>query len=165
MVGPRTRTLLLLALAGCCWLGSCQTVDLYEKNIALPQQAWSTAYKPAFNFTIKDTTALYQLYVVLRHNEQYNYNNIWLNLYAQAPGGKAQKFMIELPLATSDKGWLGTGMDDLYEHRIPVTIDPSRFNFTHAGNYTFTLEQVMREDPLEHVLNVGLRIEKKPQQP
>jgi gliding motility-associated lipoprotein GldH len=144
-------------------LASCQTVDLYEKNIALPKQAWSTSFKPQFSFTIKDTTASYQLYVVLRHNEQYNYNNIWLNLYAQAPGQPAQKFMIELPLATTEKGWLGTGMDDLYEHRIPVTIDPSRFNFDHAGNYRFTLEQVMREDPLEHVFNVGLRIEKKPQ--
>ena len=30
-----------------------------------------------------------------------------------------------------------------------------------AGNYTFTIEQIMREDPLENVLNVGLRIEKK----
>jgi hypothetical protein len=28
------------------------------------------------------------------------------------------------------------------------------------GDYTFTLEQIMREDPLKNVLNAGLRIEK-----
>ncbi len=158
----RPGTILFLLACG-FWLSSCQTVDLYEKNIPLPRQEWSAAYKPRFNFVIRDTAAAYQLYIVLRHNEQYNYNNIWLNLYAQEPGKPAQKFMLELPLATSERGWLGTGMDDLYEHRIPITIDPSKFTFTHPGTYNFMLEQVMREDPLEHVFNIGLRLERKPQ--
>jgi hypothetical protein len=48
-------------------------------------------------------------------------------------------------------------MDDIYEHRIPLG-EPQSLK---AGTYTFSLEQIMREDPLEHVLNVGLRLEKK----
>jgi hypothetical protein len=28
------------------------------------------------------------------------------------------------------------------------------------GKYSFTLQQDMREDPLEHVMNVGIRVEK-----
>ena len=70
--------------------------------------------------------------------------------------------MLELPLASSEKGWLGTAMDDLYEHRIAVTLDPAKFNFSKNGEYAFSMEQAMREDPLQNVLNVGLRIEKKP---
>ena len=35
------------------------------------------------------------------------------------------------------------------------------YYFRKKGTYTFTISQIMREDPLEHVLNVGLRIEKK----
>jgi gliding motility-associated lipoprotein GldH len=69
--------------------------------------------------------------------------------------------MVELPLATREHGWLGMAMDDLYDHRIALTLDPQKINFSHSGNYTFTLEQVMREDPLNHVFNVGLRLEKK----
>ena len=60
-----------------------------------------------------------------------------------------------------EKGWLGTGMDDLYEHRIALTPINQQFYFKKAGTYTFSLEHVMREEPLEHVMNVGLRIEKK----
>lgn len=82
-------------------------------------------------------------------------------MYAQAPGDSAQKFMLELPLATNEKGWLGTAMDDLYEHRVALTLDPQKFNFKKKGTYIFTLEQVMREDPLQHVLNAGIRLEKK----
>jgi gliding motility-associated lipoprotein GldH len=64
----------------------------------------------------------YQLFLVLRHNERYNYNNIWINLYAQPPGDSFHKAAFELPLATNEK-WLATGMDDIYEHRIKLT-DP-----------------------------------------
>ena len=52
-------------------------------------------------------------------------------------------------------------MDDIYEHRIPLTPVGMPFRFRKPGEYTFTIEQVMREDPLENVMNVGLRIEKK----
>jgi len=48
-------------------------------------------------------------------------------------------------------------MDDIYEHRIELT-KPIRMK---AGIYHFKIEQIMREDPLENVMNVGLRVEKK----
>ena len=103
----------------------------------------------------------YQVYIILRHNEKYNYNNIWVNLYTQLPGDSAaSKVQYELPLANNE-GWLGTGMDDIYEHRVALTPNSERFYFKKAGTYKFTVEQIMREDPLENIMNVGLRIEKK----
>jgi len=142
-------------------LASCDTIDLYEKVISIPKNKWRSTYKPSFTFEIKDTISAYQLYVIIRHNEKYNYNNIWLNLYTKSPDGTVSKAPYELPLATNEKGWLGTGMDDLYEHRIALTPLNRQFYFKKAGNYTFSLGHIMREDPLENVMNVGLRIEKK----
>jgi|AntDryMetagUQ255_1029468.scaffolds.fasta_scaffold01941_2 gliding motility-associated lipoprotein GldH len=142
-------------------LASCDTIDLYEKVVSIPKNKWASTYKPSFTFSINDTTTAYQLYFIIRHNEKYNYNNIWLNLYTKSPDGTVSKAPYEMPLATNEKGWLGTGMDDLYEHRIALTPLNRQFYFKKAGNYTFSVEQIMREDPLESVLNVGLRIEKK----
>ena len=142
-------------------LASCDTIDLYEKVISIPKNKWRSTYKPSFTFEIKDTISAYQLYVIIRHTEKYNYNNIWLNLYTKSPDGTVSKAPYELPLATNEKGWLGTGMDDLYEHRIALTPLNRQFYFKKAGNYTFSLGHIMREDPLENVMNVGLRIEKK----
>ena len=141
-------------------LSSCNTIDLYEKVVAIPNFEWKSSFRPQFKFQIKDTTVPYQVYVVLRHNDKYNWNNIWINLYSQAPGDSLRKVQDELPLANKEQ-WLGTGMDDLYEHRILIT--PKPILFKKAGEYTYTLEHAMREDPLMNVLNVGLRIEKKPQ--
>ncbi|HEX2605898.1 MAG TPA: gliding motility lipoprotein GldH [Flavisolibacter sp.] len=154
----RTLTALLLLLC----VQSCQTIDLYEKHVTIPNHEWKSSFKPQFQFTITDTTAAYQLFIVLRHTDKYNFNNIWLNLYAQAPGTPSRKFgPIEMPLAAKESGWLGTGMDDLYDHRVALSLDPAQFHFKKAGTYVFTIEQAMREDPLTQVLNVGLRIEKQ----
>jgi gliding motility-associated lipoprotein GldH len=138
-------------------ISSCTTIDLYEKNISLPRHEWKSSYKPEFTFIIKDTVALYQVYFVIRHNEKYNYNNIWINLYSQPPGDTLHKAPYELQLATNEKGWLATGMDDIYEHRLKLT-DALKLK---AGEYKFSLENSMREDPLMNVLSVGLRVEKK----
>ena len=144
----------LVAFSLC--LASCTTVDLYEKNITLPRFRWKSNFKPEFTFVIRDTTVRYQLYLVLRHNEKYNYNNIWINLYSQPPGDTTHKASYELPLA-NNVGWLATGMDDIYEHRLELT----KATPLKAGTYHFKVEQIMREDPLENVMSVGLRVEKK----
>ena len=56
-----------------------------------------------------------------------------------------------------NNGWKGSGMDDIYEHRVRI-LDLA--GFPKPGTYSFTLEQIMRDDPLPHVLNVGVRLEK-----
>jgi gliding motility-associated lipoprotein GldH len=155
MILRKKNIFLLVFVLG---LAACTTVDLYEKNINIPGFSWSSSFKPQFNFTIKDTSADYELFLVLRHNEKYNYNNIWINLYSQPPGDSMHKAPFELTLATNEKGWLGSGTDDVYEHRIPLT--PKQH--LKAGDYHFSVEQIMRDEPLQNVMSVGLRLEKKP---
>lgn len=140
---------------------SCRQIDLYEKSVTIPGHAWKSGFKPSFNFTIKDTVSAYRLYVILRHNARYNYNNIYINMVTRQPGeDSARKARYDLELANED-GWLASGMDDIFEHRIALTPLTGSFYFRKAGEYTFTIEQIMREDPLKHVMNVGLRIEKE----
>ncbi len=136
---------------------SCETVDLYEKWANIPKHEWKSDFVPTFKFTVKDSTTPYQLYVVLRHTQQYNYNNIYVNVWAKGPQqDSAVNIKQDLLLATNEKGWLGQGMDDIYSHMIklgsPILLK--------AGDYEFKLEQIMREDPLKHVLDAGIRIEK-----
>jgi len=155
------RKIILAGITTALILNSCKTIDLYEKSVSIPGHAWKSGYKPSFTFSIKDTASAYQLFVVLRHNNKYHYNNIYLNLLTRQPGtDTVQKARYDLLLA-NDEGWLGSGMDDIYEHRIALTPLSGEFYFRKAGDYTFTLEQAMREDPLENVFNAGLRIEKK----
>lgn len=146
----------ILAFLG-FYLMACSKIDVFEKNVAIENHEWKSSFTPAVTFDILDTTAAYNLYIVLRHADAYDFNNIWLKCTVIFPDSSKKSQQYNLPLATNDIGWMGTGMDDIYETRI--LIQP-RTKFNKPGQYQFILQQIMREDPLEHVLNAGLRIEK-----
>jgi gliding motility-associated lipoprotein GldH len=130
---------------------------VFEHNVAIPGHEWASGFRPEISFTIQDTTSLYNVYVVLRHTDAFGFNNIWLRATVEQPGDTALRSQpLDLTLATND-GWLGTAMDDIYENRILIQ---KLTKFRRPGTYRFTLEQIMRQDPLLHILNVGIRIEK-----
>ncbi len=152
----------LTIIIGSLLLASCVQNDLFEKNISLPSHQWEHSFTPSISFNITDTLSSYNIFLVVRHTDAYHFNNLWIKLKSKAPGDSAtstQQF--DLPLATQT-GWSGTGMDDIFEHRILLNRRP--VNFRRQGEYSFTLEQVMRENPLEEMMNVGIRLEKVRQQ-
>jgi len=51
-------------------------------------------------------------------------------------------------------------MDDIYEQRIKINQDQALS--LHGGTWQFTMANIMRDDPLEHVLDIGIRLEKGP---
>lgn len=146
--------ILLLVVA---MMASCNTIDIYERTKLFATQNWKAADKPTFIFEIKDTTSLYNIYIVFRHTDAYNYNNLWLNVTTIPPGDTATVRQLDLRLADNKNGWLGSGMDDIFEHRIKITRGPVTLK---QGKYSFTLQHIMREEPLQHVLNAGIRVEK-----
>jgi len=136
----------------------CGNINLYEKQVPIPSQQWYYDQVPEFTFTIDDTTSLYNMYVVIRHTDLYKYNNIWLNMGSQAPGDSTHFQKINLAIANDKSGWEGTGMGDIFEVR--KSISPGPVSFQKAGDYTFSIAQIMRENPLMYIMNVGIRIEK-----
>ena len=126
--------------------------------MSIPGQEWAGSFKPEVTFTISDTVSSYNIYVVIRHTDAYNYNNLWINATVLQPGDTSphsQRY--NLILATNEKGWLGSAMDDIYEQRVLIQ---TQTKFQKPGDYHFSFQQIMREDPLQHILNIGLRVEK-----
>ncbi|MDP4130506.1 MAG: gliding motility lipoprotein GldH [Bacteroidota bacterium] len=145
----------------CFFLCSCSlTTGTFEKSISLPDHQWPSSLKPDIEFTITDTLSLYNIYIVLRHTDAYHYNNLYVRAMVKEPGENHPKTGdYDLLLATNEKGWTGTAMDDIYDTRI--IIQP-KTRFSKTGSYHFIMEQLMREDPLKNILSVGLRLEKIP---
>lgn len=160
------RIVLLAPFLFCLFvLPACSKIELYEKAVAIPGHSWHAGFTPSFTFNIKDTSSPYKIYFIIRHTDKYNFNNIYINVKTQQPGlDSVQTTRFDCALATNEKGWLGAGMDDIFEHRIELNTKGNEFYFRKKGEYTFTIEHIMRQEPLEHVLNAGLRIEKITQQ-
>ena len=136
---------------------SCTTVGLYERTAIMPKQQWQSTFHPTFTFTIQDTNSLYHIYITIRHTDMYAYNNIWINVGTASPNDSIKYQALNLILANNTTGWFGTGMDDIFEHRVRITKTPMLLK---KGLYTFVLAPLMRVDPLPHILNIGIRLEK-----
>jgi len=138
-------------------LASCTPVDMYEKTVTIPEHAWKSSFQPSFEFIITDSTTPYNVFLVMRHTEKYNFNNIYINLHVTEPGQDTAVIIRRDLILANNEGWLGAGMDDIYEVRLPLA---ERYPLK-TGKYKFTIEQIMREDPLDNVLNAGLRLERE----
>ncbi|MEN9684480.1 MAG: gliding motility lipoprotein GldH, partial [Bacteroidota bacterium] len=136
---------------------ACNTLDQFEQTVLFPEHEWKSENRPGFSFEITDTASLYNFYLILRHEDSYHFNNIWLKVGIKAPGDTVKTQLINVTLADNKKGWLGTGMDDIFDHRARITRTPVKLK---KGMYTFTLQQHMREEPLRFVMNAGIRVEK-----
>ncbi|CAN5234916.1 hypothetical protein BH11BAC6_BH11BAC6_04680 [soil metagenome] len=136
---------------------ACQTIDVYEHTKPFPEHAWSSKENLSFSFTITDTTSLYNIFAVIRHTDAYQFNNMWLNIITTTPGKISTTQKVNLLLGDNTKGWLGSAMDDIIEHRALLTKYPVKLK---SGTYTFVMQQIMREDPLPEVMNAGIRVEK-----
>ena len=154
------QRLLLILIPSILLLSACTPTGIFEKNIPIPGYKWANSFQPVIDFDITDTTSTYNVYIVLRHTNKYDYNNIWVKAMVKEPGSQQWKSgQYDLLLATNDRGWLGSGMDDIFEHRVLVQ---QQTKFLKPGKYEYSIQQIMREDPLPEVMNVGLRIEKAP---
>lgn len=138
-------------------LFACGTNDMFERTERFSNHEWPSEKEPLVKFEISDTSSFYNIYVVIRHTDAYRYNNIWLNVTTQSPNDTPRTQLLDVSLADNTKGWLGSGMDDVYDRRARITQAPIRLR---KGTYTFKLHQAMREDPLGYILSAGIRVEK-----
>ena len=138
-------------------INSCGQVEVFEKNTPIPNYKWSGSFAATGTFEIKDTLASYNLYIVLRHTDAYDKNNIWLNVGLQSPGDSLFFQKVDLTLGSDATGWEGTGMNDIWEVRKPLALNK---RFKKNGQYHFSIFNIMREDPLPEVMSAGLRVEK-----
>lgn len=149
----------LILIIPCWFLISCGHLDLYENNTPIPGYQWKSGFEPHGSFDITDTSALYTIILVLRHTDAYKYNNIWLDIGIQNPGDTMFFQKVDLQLGQDASGWEGSGMNDIWEVRKPL--NPKPMHLIRAGTFHYAIRQIMRDDPLEHVMSAGLRIEKK----
>ncbi|MBS1615735.1 MAG: gliding motility lipoprotein GldH [Bacteroidetes bacterium] len=151
-----------MLLFATCVLG-CRPSPQFQQHYNIPDGQWSSAFQPSFQFDISDTSAAYQLFLLIRHTDAYPFSNLWMTMESRGPVDSGfKKLRVEVPLAAPSGQWLGRGMGEIWEQRVPINSLQMPAFFPKPGLYTVRLTQDMRRDPLPEVLTIGLRIEKLP---
>lgn len=136
---------------------SCDRKRVFEAYKTLDEKGWNKDSIVVFNFPLTDTTRNHNLYVNIRNKGTYGYSNLWLFLSIGSPDGKTVTDTVEFSLAEPNGRWKGSGIGDLHDNQI---LYKKSVFFPKKGNYTFSIKQGMRDNVLQGVRDIGLRIEK-----
>jgi gliding motility-associated lipoprotein GldH len=153
--------LIIILLSAILLTAGCIPSNTFEKNESITHHRWDKNDPKTYEFDISDTISKYLMFVTFRHTDAYNFSNVWLRVETITPDGKSSKQKVELPLMESTGRWTGKGMNEIYEHKIRVSGN-SFTTFDQKGSYKIKLHQIMRENPLKHVLSIGVRLERIP---
>lgn len=136
---------------------SCNGRQVYEKYKKIPDYIWNLHYQVPFEFDIKDTTAVYNVYLNIRNASNYKFNNLWILVDKQNPQGIQTRSRYEFVLANPDGSWKGDGLGDIFDNHMLLE---QAIRFQIVGTYTYTFQHCMRIDNLPAIMDIGLEIEK-----
>ena len=137
---------------------SCDSNKVFEEYIEVENANWQKEDIASFEFEASDTITPHNIYINVRNTGNYAYSNLYLFVTMQGPDGAALIDTVNCTLADKRGKWLGKGVGDLWDLRMPYI---GGFKFAQKGKHIVTFEQAMRvEEGLEGITDVGLRVEK-----
>lgn len=124
--------------------------------------AWNKDSIVTFNLPELDASKRYDLFVNMRVNNNYPFNNLFLIVALELPNGFTKVDTLEYQMANPDGTLLGDGFSDIKESKLFYK-DKVKF----SGRYKVHIKQAVRENgkvpgvtALEGITEVGFRIEK-----
>lgn len=129
--------------------------DVYNKMKEIPDANWDINDTYKFDVDITDSTDFYDFYVLLRHNTDYLYSNVYFFITTTMPDDSISVDTVEFILATPDGQWIGNGNGFVRSHEIMIS---KQFMFPGSGLYTFEFKQAMRDTVLHGITDIGIRI-------
>lgn len=148
---------LLAALLGCTPEGV-----LFQADVPVPGDAWDRSFTPEFGFAVTDTVSQYDLVIDIRHTGDYPFSDLYLFVDMYGPDGRHARDTVECRLADPTGRWYGKGTGFIFAGRTVAARVLYRHGsrFPAAGDYRIRLEQAMRTERLEGVLDVGVSVER-----
>jgi len=135
---------------------ACRRASVFEQSISF-KAGWGRFDTAIFRVSITDTISPHSFHINIRNDNNYRFSNLYIFLHTTFPGGTKTQDTLELILAGKNGRWLGKGAGSIKENDILLK---TGLVFPETGNYTFSIEQAMREEELAGVNSIGIRIEK-----
>lgn len=141
---------------------SCDKKRVFDeyKNVG---SSWNKDSIVKFNLPKLDSTKAYNLFLNVRNNDNYPFNNLFLLVSLEQPDGLTKTDTLEYAMANPDGTLLGEGFSDVKESKLFYK-EKERFN--KKGVYKVRIQQAVRQTgkvsgvkELQGVTEVGFRIE------
>jgi len=151
----------------CCILFmvlSCSDNKIQYGAIQTVGDAWEKDEIVQFDIPGMDTAQAYNVYLNLRNNHHYPYNNIYLIVGLEYPNGKQDVDTLQYRMAYPNGEWMGDGIGSTKENLLWYK---ENFQFLEEGSYKISIQQAVRKNgqlegdaELKGITDVGFSIER-----
>jgi len=144
---------------------SCDKKPIFSEYKEL-DGTWKKSDTLRFTFEQNDTINPYHLFLNVRNNNDFPFNNMYLIVSLQEPGIKPtiKVDTLEYQMANPDGTLMGNGFSDVKESKLWYL---ENYKFNRVGKYNIEIVQAVREtskvegvEDLKGVTELGLQIEK-----
>lgn len=144
------RNTLLFILFTLC-LGACSPGhNDYSDFKNISPEGW--AYADTLNFKVDiDTTSTGNLSLALRHDNNYGYSNLWIEVSHRIDSTTVDRDTLNITLADIYGRWNGKGIGTSFQAEAVVSPDYK----LNAGD-SIQVRHIMRVDTLEGISQIGL---------
>ncbi len=135
---------------------SCDSKRIFEKNLDLKNNSWSRKDTLFLDESLNANPQV-DFLVNVSHTKTFSWRNIWLTLSLTFPNDSTYITKVNVPLAEPNGKWHGkcNGVSCLKQFPVPKLQNISIKN----GTYTIKVSHEMREDPLNDIQSIGVRIQ------
>ena len=144
---PTVTIALLLLFAGC------SNQPEFLGNHPLEGEVWYISDTAKWTWPVKDTTQYYDLSLAVQYSTSYPYANLYLFVGVTGPDGATVTDTLNSPLCSPEGKWYGEGFGSSRTIILPYRTGS---RMAQMGNYTFTVLQGMRMNPLPGLRTVSL---------
>ncbi len=140
-------------------MAGCDSKRIFEENIDIDSGKWAKNDIKQFEFEIKDASQPYDIYYNIRNSVSYPFYNLYLEYTLLDQEGKEISSALQNMLLFDEKSGKprGSGLGDIFDLQVQALKD---FKFPANGKFKITVQQFMRNDTLNDVLAVGVRVER-----
>ena len=151
---------LFIIIAGL--LISCDKKRVFDEYQSVGN-AWNMKKEVIFELPKVDTLKKYNLFINLRANDDYKFNNLFLIVSMEQPNGLTKIDTLEYEMADVDGALLGDGFSDIKESKLyykeNVKFKASENNKIHIKHAVRQTGKIVGVQDLEGITEVGFRVE------
>lgn len=159
MVNIKKKTLFGLIIV-IISLSACNNRAVYSDYTEIPSAVWAKDKFFSFNVEIDDVEALYEIDLLIRNNDMFPRQNLWLSAVQEHNGLQIKVDTVNVFLLDEQGKWRGKGLGTGYDNYF---IWQQRVKFPAKGNYVFRFGHLMRIDVLEGIERIGIEVIKEKQ--
>jgi len=135
----------------------CNEDVFYDRFIEIENGVWEIGQEQKFDVDIRDTTAVYGMALDIEHSKDYSYENIYLRITTVFPEREPRSETLNVQLAEKSGQWIGKCSSNKCLTKVYLL---DRFRFPQPGVYGFIFEQYTRNEQLEGIHSIRLKINK-----